>query len=54
MSCGYWDNSVRCYSVDTGRLLQSVRQHKDIVTCLALGSEGSTLVSGAPVDPGVS
>jgi WD40 repeat protein len=45
-SCGYWDNSIRCYSSEEGRLLQSLRQHKDIVTCIALGSDGTTLVSG--------
>ena len=44
--CGYWDNSIRCYSSEEGRLLQSLRQHKDIVTCIALGSDGTTLVSG--------
>ena len=31
-SCG-----CRCYAVDEGRLLQSLRQHKDIVTCIAVG-----------------
>ena len=46
MSGGYWDNSIRCYSVDDGRLVQSLRQHKDIVTCVALGSDGVTLLSG--------
>ena len=46
VSCGYWDNSIRCYGVDDGRLLQSLRQHKDIVTCIALGSDGCTLLSG--------
>lgn len=45
-SCGYWDNSVRCYSVEDGRLLQSLRQHKDIVTCIAVGADGETLVTG--------
>ena len=45
-SCGYWDNSVRCYSVEDGRLLQSLRQHKDIVTCIAIGADGDTLVTG--------
>lgn len=47
-SCGYWDNSVRCYSVEDGRMLQSLRQHKDIVTCIAVGADGETLVTGMP------
>ena len=46
-TCGYWDNSVRCYSIEDGRLLQSLRQHKDIVTCIAVGADGETLVTGA-------
>lgn len=44
--CGYWDNSIRCYSSEEGRLLQSVRVHKDIVTCIEIGSDGRTLASG--------
>lgn len=51
MCCGYWDNSIRCYSSEEGRLLQSVRVHKDIVTCIEVGSDGRTLVSGAPHSP---
>ena len=46
MCCGYWDNSIRCYSSEEGRLLQSVRVHKDIVTCIEVGSDGRTLASG--------
>ena len=49
--CGYWDNSIRCYSSEEGRLLQSVRVHKDIVTCVELGSDGRTLASGARAIP---
>ncbi len=46
VSCGYWDNSIRCYSSEEGRLLQSIRQHKDIVTCIEAGSDGCTLATG--------
>ena len=49
--CGYWDNSIRCYSSEEGRLLQSVRVHKDIVTCIELGSDGRTLASGVRALP---
>ena len=45
-ACGFWDNSVRCYNVEEGRLLQAPRLHKDIVTCLATAADGSVLVSG--------
>jgi hypothetical protein len=50
-SCGYWDNSIRCYGAEDGRLLQALRQHRDIVTCLALGSDGATLASGGAPCP---
>jgi WD40 repeat protein len=45
--CGYWDHSIRCYAAEDGRLLQACRAHKDVVTCLALGADGRTLVSGS-------
>ncbi|KAK9836952.1 hypothetical protein WJX81_002248 [Elliptochloris bilobata] len=45
--CGYWDHSIRCYAAEDGRLLQAARAHKDVVTCLALGADGCTLVSGS-------
>lgn len=47
VSCGFWDNSIRCYAVDDGRLLQTLRQHKDIVTCIAVAGNGTSLVSGS-------
>lgn len=50
-SCGYWDNSIRCYSSEEGRLLQSIRQHKDIVTCIEAGSDGRTLATGELLSP---
>ena len=45
--CGYWDNTIRCYTTEEGRLLQSLRQHKDIVTCVAAGTDSRTVVSGS-------
>ena len=45
--CGYWDNSIRCYTTDEGRLLQSLHQHKDVVTCVAAGADSRTVVSGS-------
>ncbi|XP_068720916.1 lipopolysaccharide-responsive and beige-like anchor protein [Montipora capricornis] len=35
MACGYWDNSFKCFSADSGRLTQCVFGHWDVVTCLA-------------------
>ena len=48
-SCGHWDYSFKATSIDTGRLLQSVSQHRDVVTCMDLASDfGDTwLVTGS-------
>lgn len=35
VSCGNWDNSFHIISVTDGRLLQSIRQHSDVVSCAA-------------------
>eukprot|EP00494_Astrolonche_serrata_P025252 UN25513 len=36
LSCGYWDNSFVCSSVESGKVVQHISQHKDVVTCLSL------------------
>ena len=46
-SCGYWDRSVKCSHVADGRTAQSLRAHTDVVSCLALTRDGSTLVTGS-------
>ncbi|XP_066852828.1 lipopolysaccharide-responsive and beige-like anchor protein isoform X2 [Anser cygnoides] len=33
--CGFWDKSFRVYSTDSGRLIQVIFGHWDVVTCLA-------------------
>ena len=35
LSCGHWDHSFRVTGADSGKLIQSVTQHSDVVTCLA-------------------
>ena len=47
LSCGHWDNSFKFSLVENSRLVQSVLRHKDVVTCLALGSDGKTLITGS-------
>lgn len=42
--CGFFGG--RCHAVEDGRLLQSLAQHKDLVTCIAASSDGRTVVSG--------
>ncbi|KAL2459002.1 hypothetical protein Fot_55288 [Forsythia ovata] len=45
ISCGNWENSFQILSLSDGRLVQSIRQHKDVVSCVAV--TGSMLVTGS-------
>ena len=47
LSCGHWDGTFKFSHVESGRILQTVGQHKDIVTSLCLGQDGTTLVTGS-------
>ncbi|KAG6608127.1 BEACH domain-containing protein B, partial [Cucurbita argyrosperma subsp. sororia] len=47
VSCGNWDNSFHIISLTDGRLLQSIRQHSDVVSCAAVTSDGSILATGS-------
>jgi WD40 repeat protein len=47
LSCGHWDHSLRCTAVAEGAAVQTLRQHKDVVTCLALAAAGEVLVTGS-------
>jgi WD40 repeat protein len=38
-TCGHWDHTCRITHVETGNLVQSVRQHRDVITCLALAKD---------------
>lgn len=38
-SAGHWDHSLRATFVETGRLVQSVCQHSDVITCLAFARD---------------
>ncbi|EUB57642.1 Neurobeachin [Echinococcus granulosus] len=42
VACGYFDYSFRIFSVDSGRCVQSVCGHQDVVTCL--GHSESTAI----------
>jgi hypothetical protein len=33
--CGNWENSFQIISLCDGRIVQSIRQHKDVVGCVA-------------------
>lgn len=47
LSCGHWDSSIKCTWIDQSRPQQSLNKHKDIVTCLAIGSDGNLFVTGS-------
>lgn len=48
-SCGHWDHSFKVTAVETGRSLQSITHHRDVITCLSLATEfhSTWLVSGS-------
>lgn len=35
ISCGNWENSFQVISMNDGRMVQSIRHHKDVVSCVA-------------------
>ncbi|XP_021759768.1 BEACH domain-containing protein B-like isoform X1 [Chenopodium quinoa] len=47
VSCGNWDNSFQLVSLSDGRVVQSIRRHKDVVSSVAVSSEGSILATGS-------
>ncbi|KAJ4967218.1 hypothetical protein NE237_019067 [Protea cynaroides] len=47
ISCGNWENSFQVISLNDGRIVQSIRQHKDVVSCVAVTSDGSILATGS-------
>lgn len=47
LSCGNWDNSFRVISLNDGRMVQSIRQHKDLVSCVSVAMDGSIVVTGS-------
>jgi hypothetical protein len=48
-TAGHWENSLLVTSTDTGRLIQAINLHSDVVTCLATTSDFGThfLASGS-------
>ena len=47
ITCGYWDNQLKIHSLDSLRELSSQSGgHIGAITCLQLGSDGHTLITG--------
>jgi WD40 repeat protein len=38
VSGGHWDHTVKITSLDTGRVVQSLESHNDVVTCVAMAT----------------
>uniref|UniRef100_A0A7N0VH18 BEACH domain-containing protein B n=1 Tax=Kalanchoe fedtschenkoi TaxID=63787 RepID=A0A7N0VH18_KALFE len=47
VSCGNWENSFQLISMNDGKMVQSIRQHRDVVTCIAVTPDGSILATGS-------
>ncbi|XP_044956208.1 BEACH domain-containing protein B-like isoform X2 [Hordeum vulgare subsp. vulgare] len=45
--CGNWENSFQIISLCDGRIVQSIRQHKDVVGCVAVSSDGNVVATGS-------
>uniref|UniRef100_A0A0E0Q1M9 BEACH domain-containing protein n=1 Tax=Oryza rufipogon TaxID=4529 RepID=A0A0E0Q1M9_ORYRU len=45
--CGNWENSFQIISLSDGRIVQSIRQHKDVVACVAVSSRGNVVATGS-------
>ncbi|PWZ18278.1 BEACH domain-containing protein B [Zea mays] len=45
--CGNWENSFQIISLSDGRIMQSIRQHKDVVSCVAVSSDGNVVATGS-------
>lgn len=38
-SCGHWDNAFKVTAAETGKLVQSISHHREVVTCIACASD---------------
>ncbi|GAB2294234.1 hypothetical protein Dimus_028451 [Dionaea muscipula] len=47
ISSGNWDNSFQVISLSDGIVVQSIRQHRDVVTAVSVTSDGSILATGS-------
>ncbi|CAG8463161.1 6634_t:CDS:10 [Paraglomus brasilianum] len=47
ISCGHWNNTVKITLAGTGKTIDSLSGHEDIVTAVAMSEDGKTLVTGS-------
>jgi len=42
-TCGFWDSSYKSFAVDSGKQIQAMFGHRDLVTCLSISESKATL-----------
>ena len=47
VSAGHWDNSFKIIAIDSGKVIQSVHKHDDIVSCLDIDVQERYLITGS-------
>ncbi|KZV43357.1 BEACH domain-containing protein lvsC-like, partial [Dorcoceras hygrometricum] len=47
ITCGTWENSFQVMSLGDGAMVQNIRHHKDVVSCVAVTADGSMLATGS-------
>ena len=47
ISGGHWDSSVRIASTETGKTVDVVHGHYDVVTCIGMSEDGNVLITGS-------
>lgn len=47
LSGGHWDCSLRCTSLATPETSVHAHQHSEVITCLAVGADGASVVTGS-------
>ncbi|CAH9105180.1 unnamed protein product [Cuscuta epithymum] len=47
ITCGSWENSFQVISLTDGRIVQSIRHHKDVVSCVSVSSDKTILATGS-------
>lgn len=44
---GFWDTSLQLTTLSNGQTFYTVSEHGDVITCLDMGSDGKTIVTGS-------
>jgi len=44
---GFWDNSLQLTTISNGQTIYTAYEHGDVITCLDIGDDGKTIVTGS-------